>query len=227
MTLRPADFDAARQQRVEALIAFSKTTPVVAARPWGGTKAEEDPARCAQISALRCHEAQVVASVSAGNLRQDDLDEATVAPLLRWLTPHSAAWAMGRMATAVVRAARTKLSWSAHRGRGQDAVDPKLVQLDAVDPQLVELAHRGQPTAAPEARPEYPLKIWGGINDLMLWRQRRQWQKCPEYPLKTWGGIDDLMLRHRERTAGQRGCPDDRSMRQAAARTLWRAAQRR
>ena len=78
---------------------------------------------------------------------------------------------------------------------------------------------------APEARPEYTLKIWGGIDDLMLWCQRRQRQKCPEYPLKAWGGIDDLMLRHRERTAGQQGCPDDRSMRQAAARTLRQAAQ--
>ena len=144
-----------------------------------------------------------------------NFDVATVAPLLIWLTPHSAAWAMGRMATAVVRAARTKLSWSAHRGRGQDAVNP----------QLVELAHRGQPTVAPEARPEYPLKIWGGIDDLMLWCQRRQRQKCPESPFKAWGGIDDLMLRHRERTAGQQGCPDDRSMRQAAARTLRQAAQ--
>ena len=45
-------------------------------------------------------------------MQEDNFDEATVAPLLRWLTSHSAAWAMGRMATAVVsseksRAART------------------------------------------------------------------------------------------------------------------------
>ena len=142
MMMRPANPEASQQQRKEALSAFSITTPVVAARPWGGTKAEENPTRCAQVSALRSREAEVkaatplakaaakqqwvleaelrkAASVSAGNLRQDDLDEATVAPLLRWLTPHSAAWAMGRMATAVVRAARTASSWSAHRGRGQ------------------------------------------------------------------------------------------------------------
>ena len=110
----------------------------------GRSNAEEDPARCEQVSALRFREAKVeaatplaeaaarqqleleaelrdaeefaehrfakagkAASVSADDLRQDNLDEATVAPLLRWLTSHSAAWAMGRMATAVVRAART------------------------------------------------------------------------------------------------------------------------
>ena len=134
MMMRPADPEAARQQRKEALSAFSITTPVVAARPWGGTKAEEDPTRCAQVSALRSREAEVkaatplakaaakqqwvleaelrkAASVSAGDLRRDDLDVATVALLLRWLTSHSAAWAMGRIATGE-RAARI----SAHRG---------------------------------------------------------------------------------------------------------------
>ena len=129
--MRPANIEVARQQREEALIAFSKTTPVVAARPWGGTNAEEDPARCAQVSALRFREAatplaeaapkqQLVleaelgdaeefaehhakaeraASVSADDLRQVKLEEATVAPLLKWLTSHSATWAMGRVAT--------------------------------------------------------------------------------------------------------------------------------
>ena len=203
--------------------------------------------RCALQAAMECaEELQQMAHQGRGwpQLRQEaraptegepivgkdeyNFDVATVAPLLIWLTPHFAAWAMGRMATAVVRAARTKLSWSAHRGRGQTKLSWSAHRgrgQDAVNPQLVELAHRGQPTVAPEARPEYPLKIWGGIDDLMLWCQRRQRQKCPEYPLKAWGGIDDLMLRHRERTAGQQGCPDDRSMRQAAARTLRQAAQ--
>ena len=57
-------------------------------------------------------------------MQEDNFDEATVAPLLRWLTSHSAAWAMGRMATAVVRAARAsseneqlRAAGRAHRGR--------------------------------------------------------------------------------------------------------------
>ena len=132
----------------------------------GRSNAEEDPARCAQVSALRFREAEVeaatplaeaaarqqleleaelryaeefaehrsakagkAASVSADDLRQDNFDDATVAPLLRWLTSHSAAWAMGRMATAVVsseksRAARAsseneqlRAAGRAHRGR--------------------------------------------------------------------------------------------------------------
>ena len=35
LMMRLAELEAARQQREEALTAFSETTPVVAARPWG------------------------------------------------------------------------------------------------------------------------------------------------------------------------------------------------
>ena len=41
MMMRLADLEAARQQREEALTAFSETTPVVTARPWGGINNDE------------------------------------------------------------------------------------------------------------------------------------------------------------------------------------------
>ena len=71
---------------------------------------------------------ELAAAVSADDLRReeavfaaDNFVEAPVGPLLRWLMSHSAAWAMGRMATAVVSAARASCN-SAHRGRAATAV---------------------------------------------------------------------------------------------------------
>ena len=52
MMMRPADLEAARQQRDVASTAFSKMTPVVGTRPWGGTNAEECRARWAQVPAF-------------------------------------------------------------------------------------------------------------------------------------------------------------------------------
>ena len=71
----PADLEAARQTAVETAVLLAEA----ALRQQLGLEAE-----------LRAE------------MPEYDLDEATVAPLPKWPTSHSAAWAMGRMVTAVI-----------------------------------------------------------------------------------------------------------------------------
>ena len=88
-------------------------------------------------------------------MQEDNFDEATVAPLLRWLTSHSAAWAMGRMATAVVsseksRAARAsseneqlRAAGRAHRGRVSSKTSAATAPTEG-ELQSSNSAHRGR-----------------------------------------------------------------------------------
>ena len=88
-------------------------------------------------------------------MQEHNFDEATVAPLLRWLTSHSAAWAMGRMATAVVsseksRAARAsseneqlRAAGRAHRGRVSSKTSAATAPTEG-ELQSSNSAHRGR-----------------------------------------------------------------------------------
>ena len=57
-------------------------------------------------------------------MQEDNFDEATVAPLLRWLTSHSAAWAMGRMATAVVSSEKSRAARASCRAAAPTEGEP-------------------------------------------------------------------------------------------------------
>ena len=119
MMMRLADLEAARQQREEdhawwAQVSDSRCREVeieaaaILAEAAESQQLEFEAELRATEKFAECRYAKVAeaASVSA----EYNFDEATVAPLLMWLTSHSAAWAMGRMATVVVRAARTTSS---------------------------------------------------------------------------------------------------------------------
>ena len=55
------------------------------------------------------------------------------------------------------------------------------------------MAHAVAVTRQRQKDPGYPLKTWGGIDNLMVWLSG-----ASGVPPNTWGGIDDLMLSLRE-----------------------------
>ena len=134
MMMRPADLEVARQQREEdhawwAQVSNSRSREVeieaaaILAEAAESQQSEFEAELRATEEFAECRSAKAVeaASVSA----EYNFDEATVAPLLMWLTSHSAAWAMGRMATVVVRAARTSSSKLQSEPIGQGSTPTK------------------------------------------------------------------------------------------------------
>ena len=111
MMMRLADLEAARQQREEdhawwAQVSDSRCREVeieaaaILAEAAESQQFEFEAELRATEEFAECRSAKAVEAASVST--EYNFDEATVAPLLMWLTSHSATWAMGRMATAVV-----------------------------------------------------------------------------------------------------------------------------